>query len=102
MSEWQSIESAPKNGTPIDLWIVRFIIVNHHTGEVAKRGRRIVNAHWNPDTPSPYDNQMGALTSPLQSRNPRWVSSGGGEIEEQWFAVAWIKVQEPPEFLATI
>lgn len=39
--EWQDISTAPKDGTPVDLWGINHL---HY----AKAGKRVVNVRWGP------------------------------------------------------
>jgi len=73
MSEWQPIETAPKDGTEVDLWVVE-----------RNRGRkfRIPDCHWHCD---------------------EWLVWGGDPeigwdlVEEYQHATHWMLSPEPPE-----
>jgi hypothetical protein len=80
MAEWQPIETAPKDGTPVDLWLVTKF--SDHLKEPT-RCRRITDAAW--------DDQWlwfnGIFTAHVE-----------GVRDGDWKAVAthWMPLPSPP------
>jgi hypothetical protein len=72
MSDWRPIETAPKDGTWVDLWCI-----DKH-GE----GWRVVNCHWTLKGP---DLQAGDWAGPFVG------------INAPHRAIAWMPLPEPPK-----
>lgn len=77
MSEWQPIETAPKNGTVIDLWCVNDMEPTHIVG-----GYRFTDCIW--------------LTE--FTLVPRWVSRNDDSTVEDsgWRVTHWSQPLPPP------
>lgn len=66
MSEWRTIDSAPKDGERIDVW---FRLSDSH-------GARWVNVHWMP-------------------RRERWANGPTDQGVLHWFATHWMPIEPP-------
>ena len=42
MSNWQPIETAPRDGTEVDIWVREYL----GWGKVSDKGHRITNVRW--------------------------------------------------------
>ncbi len=74
MSEWQSIESAQKDGTRADLWAKTWLA--EHDKFI---GRRFPNCYWtNGDS--------------MTNRRASWVNLDSG-----WVPTHWMPLPQPPE-----
>jgi hypothetical protein len=89
-SEWRPIESAPKDGTKIDVWRVR---LEYGTAEQFD-GERVPNAWWG----EPY--RPG---SESQSLEPQWLYRGDGICSEsatyeseRYRVTHWMPLPNPP------
>jgi hypothetical protein len=71
--EWQPIETAPKDGTLIDLW-------GRNLLRVDRRGERIVNVRW------------GACTDWLGREHEDWLTGRG----EDYRPTHWMPLPDPP------
>ena len=49
MSEWLPIESAPQDGTVVDLWCVRYELKSPRYPNVVETGSRVANCYWRSD-----------------------------------------------------
>jgi hypothetical protein len=74
MSEWQPIETAPKDGTNIDLW--------------AKRWRSDNDGFFYRRFPECYWSNGDSMTN----RHANWV-----HLEEGWYPTHWMPEPEPPK-----
>jgi hypothetical protein len=72
--EWQRIETAPKDGTRVDLWCI-----NHLTYD--KRGQRVVNVAW------------GTVTDWTRREHEGWQHGRGEDLEP----THWMPIPEPPK-----
>lgn len=94
MSEWQPIETAPKDGTVVDLWIRTSCPQSDHTmvdfydpnatkvkGQSLRHGRA-VSFHWRHFPPN----------------SPSWYSKGGFgyPLSPEVEPVAWAPIPSPP------
>lgn len=73
MSQWQPIESAPKDGTRIDLWTKCW---NVHTD--AFDTMRCPNCYW-------------TKGDSMTNRNAHWVN-----LESGWRPTHWMPLPDPP------
>lgn len=88
MSKWQPIETAPKDGTNIDLWMVRREYGTTETFD----GCRIANCWWGKRYYGDSD----------EERSDEWVNRTATWIEPVLFGEAylithWMPLPEPPE-----
>lgn len=72
--EWQPIETAQKDGTPVDLWVVSRLTYNH-------AGRRIINVKWD------------RVTDFMGCERMDWAHGHGEDVEP----THWMPTPEPPE-----
>jgi len=81
VSEWQPIETAPKDGTFVDLWVI------NSRGE----GDRVANACWK--TPwGPYDDKQVGWWGEHENSGDRRVF-----LEPTWRVTHWMPLPNPPE-----
>lgn len=73
---WQPIETAPKDGTPVDLWGVNHL---HY----AKRGERLTNV------------KFGTVTDWLGNEREDWETGRGEDFEP----THWMSLPEPPAMI---
>lgn len=73
MSDWQPIETAPKDGTRVNLWCKRWRPDNDSFSH-----------RWFPDC---YWTKGDSMTN----HNARWVN-----MDTAWFATHWMPLPEPP------
>ena len=79
---WAPIESAPKNGTRVDLWVERYYIEDHSKPDVEYEGMRIADCYWN-------ENAATGLTG--------WHTYEGGKyLEHSWSVTHWMPIPDGP------
>ena len=85
MSEWQPIETAPKDGTPVDLWLVADDSedVEFYSPTASKSSGRSADWRWDHRPPN----------------NPNWYPLGGLSypLEPGINPTHWMHLPEPPE-----
>jgi len=84
MTEWQPIETAPKDGTVIDIWRRHYELESPRSPVVIERGERIANCFWN--------GKGWYAKLPSEER-------GAIDIEHRngWEAILWMPLPEPPK-----
>lgn len=76
---WQTIDTAPKDGTEIDLWCVTYELTDRQYGTVLKVGRRFPDARFKAET---YDD---------------WISTDGEMIQARGYRPThWMLSPKPP------
>ena len=87
MGEWQPIETAPKDGTEIDIWAVQYSV---GAGKlITGDGHRISNAWWG----EPYYGDERKWEKQLVRRDGAWTEP----VEYTGFSVThWMPLPEPP------
>ena len=103
MTEWQPIETAPKNGTAILLWC-KYAVTRHYS--VANFCPNIAIGFWDKDIPRVYGYKNntkyeGRWVSIETEDNGYWVSEYTGWMEEyECIAIDpthWAMLPEPPK-----
>jgi len=86
--EWRTIDSAPKDGTTIDVWIVQFSIEG---GRLIARdkGRRIPDAWWG----TPYYGDKREWDKQWVARDGAWTEP----LESDTYSIThWMPLPESP------
>ena len=91
MTNWKPIDTAPKDGTKVDLWVVDEYIKNKQP----KNGERICDAWW----------VEGQYISSKKTNYTGWVYYNGnntcavehGFVGGARYATHWIPLPDPPD-----
>lgn len=95
MSEWKTMESAPKDGTPVDLWIVR--------PGLDPQQCRVPDCHWGRVT-AYYEEEVNSAKSPAwvceqigHGGEPYWGEVEWGDDEAGQRVTHWMPLPQPPK-----
>jgi len=78
---WFRIETAPADGTRVDLWVERYYLIDHSKPDVEYKGMRIPDCIWKHD----HDTNFKG-----------WHSYGGSYLEEGWSVTHWMPIPDGP------
>lgn len=91
---WIDIGAAPKDGSSVDLWCIRYELPDPSKPDVRKVGKRFIDCRW----VDPAKSTMGAnyavgITGGLE--NPaKWEGNG---LSKEWRPTHWMRVTPPKD-----
>lgn len=83
MTDWQKIETAPKDGTVIDLWTKR----HFETGIAG----RMTNCRWHKPL---WDRRLGPFQDDVPPNHRCWCDGGLNAVADP---THWMPLPKPPE-----